>query len=77
MQVVSINARDNKENGFIEFDSIDKPRIAGSEAPNDRRGPNSITYSNDDQRVGSVAPASPAYMNEKLKDDITKLRAQK
>ncbi len=77
MQAGTNNARGNKENGFIEFDSIDKPRIAGSEAPNDRRGPNSIAYSNDEQRVGSVAPVSPAYRTEKLKDDISRQRAQK
>ena len=67
MQAGSNNARGNKGDGFIELDSIDKPRIAGSEAPNDRRGPKSIEYSNDEQRLGSVAPTSPAYRAEKFK----------
>jgi hypothetical protein len=77
MQAGSNNARGNKADGFIELDSIDKPRIAGSEAPNDRRGPKSIEYSNDEQRMGSVAPASPAYRAEKFKDEISRQRAQK
>lgn len=83
MQAGSNNARgNNKGDGFMEIDSIDKPRIAGSEAPNDRRGPKSIEYSNDEQqRMGSVAPPSypnsPAYRAEKFKDEISRQRAQK
>lgn len=36
-----------RENGFIELESIDKPRVAGSEGPNDRKGQIEYYYNND------------------------------